>query len=48
MQRKANDQWENDARRREEGLKNGPQIKPGADVVTNQDQVDDLLDQLGF
>lgn len=48
MQRKANDQWENDARRREEGLKNGPQIRPGADVVTNQDQVDDLLDQLGF
>ncbi|MGQ4880101.1 protein phosphatase CheZ [Billgrantia sp. LNSP4103-1] len=48
MQRKANDQWENEARRREEGLLNGPQIKPGADVVTNQDQVDDLLDQLGF
>lgn len=49
MQRKANDQWENDARRREEGLLNGPQIKPeGADTVANQDQVDDLLDQLGF
>ncbi|MGR2737424.1 protein phosphatase CheZ [Billgrantia sp. Q4P2] len=48
MQRKANDQWQNDARRREEGLLNGPQIKPGADIVTNQDQVDDLLDQLGF
>ncbi|WP_111415341.1 protein phosphatase CheZ [Billgrantia lactosivorans] len=48
MQRKANDQWENEARRREEGLLNGPQIKPGVDVVTNQDQVDDLLDQLGF
>ncbi|QOR39176.1 protein phosphatase CheZ [Billgrantia diversa] len=48
MQRKANDQWETEARRREEGLLNGPQIKPGADIVTNQDQVDDLLDQLGF
>ncbi|WP_104203808.1 protein phosphatase CheZ [Billgrantia saliphila] len=48
MQRKANDQWETEARRREESLLNGPQIKPGADVMTNQDQVDDLLDQLGF
>lgn len=48
MQRKANDQWETEARRREESLLNGPQIKPGTDVMTNQDQVDDLLDQLGF
>ncbi|PMR74130.1 protein phosphatase CheZ [Billgrantia endophytica] len=48
MQRQANDQWETDARRREGGLLNGPQVKPGADIVTNQDQVDDLLDQLGF
>ncbi|MCE9663980.1 protein phosphatase CheZ [Halomonas sp. M5N1S17] len=47
MQQKANDQWETD-RKREEGLLNGPQIKPGVDVVTDQDQVDDLLDQLGF
>src|SRR5690554_609173 len=47
MQRKANDQWETEARR-QEGLLNGPQIKGGADVVTSQDQVDDLLDQLGF
>ncbi|MBZ0331747.1 protein phosphatase CheZ [Halomonas sp. ANAO-440] len=47
MQQKANDQWEND-RKREESLLNGPQIKPAADIVTDQDQVDDLLDQLGF
>jgi len=47
MQRKANDQWENEARR-QEGLLNGPQVKEGADIVTSQDQVDDLLDQLGF
>lgn len=49
MQRQANDQWENDARKRDEGLLNGPQVKPdAADIVTDQDQVDDLLDQLGF
>lgn len=32
------------------GLLNGPQIKPdgNADVVSNQSQVDDLLDSLGF
>jgi chemotaxis protein CheZ len=31
------------------GLMNGPQIKPtGQDVVSNQGQVDDLLDSLGF
>ncbi|MBF1800840.1 protein phosphatase CheZ [Alloalcanivorax profundimaris] len=38
------------ARQREEaGLMNGPQIKPeGEDVVSSQDQVDDLLDELGF
>jgi len=31
------------------GLLNGPQINPaGQDVVANQDQVDDLLDSLGF
>ncbi|MCK0768772.1 protein phosphatase CheZ [Chromohalobacter canadensis] len=30
-------------------LLNGPQVKPeGTDVVNNQDQVDDLLDSLGF
>ncbi|SHF55693.1 chemotaxis phosphatase, CheZ [Modicisalibacter ilicicola DSM 19980] len=30
-------------------LVNGPQVKSeGADVVSNQDQVDDLLDSLGF
>ncbi len=34
---------------RESSLLNGPQIKPeGADVVSSQDQVDDLLDSLGF
>ncbi|PKH26387.1 protein phosphatase CheZ [Enterobacterales bacterium CwR94] len=32
-----------------EGLKNGPQIDPtAADVVASQDQVDDLLESLGF
>jgi chemotaxis protein CheZ len=32
------------------GLLNGPQVKPQdkADVVANQDQVDDLLESLGF
>ncbi|KXS39167.1 MAG: chemotaxis protein CheZ [Halomonadaceae bacterium T82-2] len=34
---------------RETSLLNGPQIKPeGEDVVSSQDQVDDLLDSLGF
>jgi len=34
---------------REASLLNGPQIKPeGEDVVSSQDQVDDLLDSLGF
>lgn len=34
---------------RDSSLLNGPQIKTGgADVVSNQDQVDDLLDSLGF
>lgn len=34
---------------RSNSLLNGPQIKPeGEDVVSNQDQVDDLLDSLGF
>lgn len=32
-----------------DGLKNGPAIDPtAADVVTTQEQVDDLLDSLGF
>ena len=49
MQRRADGQRESDARRREDGLLNGPQMKPEADdVVADQDQVDDLLDQLGF
>ncbi|MFP4138197.1 MAG: protein phosphatase CheZ [Halomonas sp.] len=49
LQKKASGQWETDDRRREEGLLNGPQVKPeGEDIVTGQDQVDDLLDQLGF
>jgi chemotaxis protein CheZ len=32
------------------GLLNGPQVNPAgkADVVTSQDQVDDLLASLGF
>ncbi|APX93005.1 protein phosphatase CheZ [Halomonas sp. 1513] len=49
MQRRAEGQWQADAKKREESLLNGPQIKPeGADVVSSQDQVDDLLDELGF
>ncbi|GAA0579568.1 protein phosphatase CheZ [Halomonas salifodinae] len=49
MQRRAAGQWEADAKKREESLLNGPQIKPeGTDIVTSQDQVDDLLDELGF
>ncbi|MBZ5488575.1 protein phosphatase CheZ [Halomonas aquamarina] len=49
MQRKAEDQWKNDNARRSEDLLNGPQIKENApDIVTGQDQVDDLLDELGF
>lgn len=49
LQKKASDQWESDDRRRGEGLLNGPQVKPdNEDIVTGQDQVDDLLDQLGF
>ncbi len=49
MQRKAEDQWKNDNARRSEELLNGPQIRENApDIVTGQDQVDDLLDELGF
>ncbi|QNI01543.1 protein phosphatase CheZ [Halomonas sp. SH5A2] len=49
MQRKAEDQWKNDSARRNEELLNGPQVKDNApDIVTGQDQVDDLLDELGF
>lgn len=34
---------------KEASLVNGPQVKPdGVDVVSSQDQVDDLLDSLGF
>ncbi|HSH47828.1 MAG TPA: protein phosphatase CheZ [Halomonas sp.] len=40
---------EDDAATNKKELLNGPQIKPdGEDTVTGQDQVDDLLDQLGF
>ncbi|MCW4151268.1 MULTISPECIES: protein phosphatase CheZ [Halomonadaceae] len=49
MQRKAEDQWKNENARRNEELLNGPQVKDNApDIVTGQDQVDDLLDELGF
>ncbi|XGA80185.1 protein phosphatase CheZ [Halomonas sp. CH40] len=49
MQRKAEDQWKNDNARRNEELLNGPQVKEDEpDVVSGQDQVDDLLDELGF
>ena len=37
------------ATRQEAGLVNGPQINAeGEDIVSNQDQVDSLLDELGF
>nr|WP_121573679.1 protein phosphatase CheZ [Brenneria alni] len=37
------------AKRANDGLLNGPQVdKSAAGVVSNQDQVDDLLDSLGF
>ncbi|QJQ99816.1 MULTISPECIES: protein phosphatase CheZ [Halomonas] len=43
MQRRA------DESRRDTGLLNGPQVNTkGDDVVSSQDQVDDLLEQLGF
>lgn len=49
LQKRAANQWQTDERRREEGLLNGPQIRPeGESTVSNQDQVDDLLDELGF
>ncbi|KPQ25040.1 MAG: chemotaxis protein CheZ [Halomonas sp. HL-48] len=49
MQRKAEDQWKSENARRNEDLLNGPQVKDNApDIVTGQDQVDDLLDELGF
>ncbi|MDT8879160.1 protein phosphatase CheZ [Halomonas saccharevitans] len=49
LQKRATNQWQSDDRRREEGLLNGPQVKPEAEgIVTGQDQVDDLLDELGF
>ncbi len=49
MQRRADDQRESDTRRRQDELLNGPQVKSeGEDIVADQDQVDDLLDQLGF
>lgn len=48
MQKRAEGQWKADEQR-EESLLNGPQVKPeGEDVVNSQDQVDDLLDELGF
>lgn len=49
MQRKAEDQWKSDSARRNEELLNGPQVKDNVpDTVSGQDQVDDLLDELGF
>lgn len=49
MQRRADDQRHGASRKREETLLNGPQVNAQAtDVVNNQDQVDDLLDELGF
>ncbi|MEQ8261057.1 MAG: protein phosphatase CheZ [Alcanivorax sp.] len=50
LKRRMEDRNAADTRKREEAsLVNGPQIKPeGEDIVSNQDQVDDLLDELGF
>lgn len=49
MQRKAEDQWESENNRRNEELLNGPQVKDDEpETVSDQDQVDDLLDDLGF
>lgn len=49
MQRKAEDQWKSDSARRNEELLNGPQVKDNVpETVSGQDQVDDLLDELGF
>ncbi|MFB9869437.1 protein phosphatase CheZ [Vreelandella sulfidaeris] len=49
LQRKAEDQWKSDNARRNEELLNGPQVRDNVpDTVSGQDQVDDLLDELGF
>ncbi|QFU00088.1 chemotaxis regulator CheZ [Halomonas sp. THAF5a] len=49
FQKRASDQRHGGERPREEELLNGPQVKPEAEgIVTGQDQVDDLLDELGF
>ncbi|AJD49329.1 chemotaxis regulator CheZ [Isoalcanivorax pacificus W11-5] len=49
MQRRLRQQWASDASRNQDSLKNGPAIQPGGDdIVSSQDQVDDLLDELGF
>ena len=46
LKRLAESEWEPEKQKQ---LLNGPQVKPTAgDAVVNQDQVDDLLDQLGF
>ena len=49
MQRNAEEQWKNDNVCRHDKMLIGPQVKDNApDIVTGQDQVDDLLDELGF
>ncbi|HEY6612152.1 MAG TPA: protein phosphatase CheZ [Pseudomonas sp.] len=46
LKRLAEGEWEQEKPKQ---LLNGPQVKPTAgDAVANQDQVDDLLDELGF
>lgn len=46
LKRLAEAEWEEE---KKQSLLNGPQIKPTpGEAVTNQDQVDDLLAQLGF
>ena len=50
LKRRMEDRNAADTRKREEAsLVNGPQLTAeGAGIVSNQDQVDDLLDELGF
>lgn len=47
LKRLAESEWEDS--KKDSSLMNGPQIKPTeGEAVSNQDQVDDLLDSLGF
>ena len=49
VRRRINEQASKPAPGEETSLLNGPQIDPSSsDAVSGQDQVDDLLDELGF